>query len=73
MPPRSWFPPLSFAAESVDAHLLDDWLRYTSEPKREGKVRIREKRSDDEIAVPIEYVMFSRIRNLFTKWSKSEG
>jgi len=72
MPPRSWFPPLSFTAGSVDAYLLDDWLRNSTEPKRDRKVRIREKRSDDEIRVPIEYVMLSRIRNLFTKQSKSE-
>ncbi|MHA2003246.1 MAG: hypothetical protein ACW960_03980 [Candidatus Thorarchaeota archaeon] len=73
LPSHSWFLILSFAAVLVDAHLFSGWLRDTTELKRERKVRRKKMRSDDEVRIPMEYVLISRVRSLFAKWDKSDS
>ena len=73
LPSYSWFMILIFAAGFVDAHLFSGWLKDTTELKRERKVRKKKKRSDDEVRIPIEYVLISRVRSMFARWDKSES
>ncbi len=72
LPTHSWFLILSFSAVFVDAHLFSGWLRDTTEQKRERKVRAKKKRSDDEVCIPLEYVLISRVRSLYAKRDKSD-
>ncbi|MHA2118777.1 MAG: hypothetical protein ACW98J_07645 [Candidatus Thorarchaeota archaeon] len=73
LPNHSWFLILAFSSVFVDAHLFSGWLRDTTEQKRERKARIKKKRSDDEVYVPLEYVLISMVRILFARRDKSDS
>ncbi|MFW9965747.1 MAG: hypothetical protein ACFFEA_01205 [Candidatus Thorarchaeota archaeon] len=70
---NSWFLLLSFTALILDGYLVSGWLKSTTRHKRKRKMRIKKNHSNDEIRIPVDYVLLSRTRNLFAKQDKSDS